>query len=103
MTPNYEKDKHFETDDGSGLYLHLYHGRTPADLQLDDWGSEGPFLGPFDFFHDTYGGSTQRLVRLDGYYELWLSDCADEDLIHWGDVWYGDWTLSYYTSRPTHA
>src|SRR3546814_15310909 len=28
------------------LYLHLYHGRKDPDESLEDWGSDGPVIGP---------------------------------------------------------
>lgn len=30
----------------SGLYLHLYHGRETLVEDMDDWGFEGPHIGP---------------------------------------------------------
>lgn len=37
-----------------GLYLGLFHGRKPGE-ELDDWGSQGPVIGPLKFVHTTYG------------------------------------------------
>jgi hypothetical protein len=31
------------------VYLELYHGRHSPDENLDDWGFEGPVLGPFPY------------------------------------------------------
>ena len=36
------------------LILTLYHGRTPKDEKLDNWGSEGPNL-IVDWVQWTYG------------------------------------------------
>jgi hypothetical protein len=36
------------------LYLHLYHGRKDPDENLEDWGSEGPVIGPLAYVHTTY-------------------------------------------------
>jgi hypothetical protein len=36
------------------LYLHLFHGRNTPDEKLDDWGFQGPYFGPLDYFHITY-------------------------------------------------
>lgn len=38
-----------------GVYLELFHGRRSLDQDMDDWGLEGPILGPFDWVHTTYG------------------------------------------------
>ena len=32
----------------TGVYLHLFHGRAEPDQSLDDWGEQGPVLGPFE-------------------------------------------------------
>jgi hypothetical protein len=37
------------------IYIQLFHGRHTADEELDDWGFDGPVLGPFPWFHVTYG------------------------------------------------
>lgn len=37
------------------VYIQLFHGRHTPDEELDDWGFDGPVLGPFPWFHMTYG------------------------------------------------
>lgn len=38
------------------VYIELFHGRhTPHEDLGDDWGFQGPILGPFPYFHMTYG------------------------------------------------
>ena len=34
----------------TGVYLHLFNGRQPGE-PLEDWGEDGPVLGPFEFVH----------------------------------------------------
>jgi hypothetical protein len=36
------------------LYLRLYHGRATPDEQMEDWGSDGPVIGPLASIHVTY-------------------------------------------------
>ena len=36
------------------LYLRLFHGRNAVDEQLDDWGFDGPTIGPLSFVHVTF-------------------------------------------------
>jgi len=36
------------------LYIRLFHGRTNPDQNMDDWGFDGPVLGPYKFVHTTY-------------------------------------------------
>ncbi|GEM_PF-912660 len=40
--------------EATGLYLHLYHGRKDPDEDLEDWGSDGPVIGPLAYVHTTY-------------------------------------------------
>ncbi len=36
------------------LYLKLFHGRDSPNQDMDDWGFEGPTIGPLSFVHTTY-------------------------------------------------
>jgi hypothetical protein len=35
------------------IYLKLIHGRDYPDQQMNDWGFDGPVLGPFEAVHFT--------------------------------------------------
>lgn len=37
-----------------GTYLKLLHGRETPDEEMDDWGPDGPWIGPLEWFHCTY-------------------------------------------------
>jgi hypothetical protein len=37
------------------VYLNLFHGRISPKTRLDDWGFNGPVLGPLSSVHITYG------------------------------------------------
>lgn len=37
------------------IYIELIHGHHYPNEELDDWGFNGPVLGPFPFYHITYG------------------------------------------------
>src|SRR3546814_15424074 len=41
------------------VYLHLFHGRNSPDQDMDDWGFDGPTIGPPDYVHTTYGDNIQ--------------------------------------------
>lgn len=65
-------------------FLWLHHGRKDPDTDMDDWGYDGPIIGPFDSIKLTYG----KLV-------LFHADAAfpvpmHKDLIKHGDDYYGD-------------
>jgi hypothetical protein len=79
-----------------GMYLGLFHGRDDPKADMDDWGAEGPVIGPIADFHVTYGGSTFRYKLAaghplaDGDYE-WLP--LQGDLVQWGGKFYGDFCV----------
>jgi hypothetical protein len=72
-----------------GVYLHLFHGRDTPEQELEDWGKEGPCLGPLSSVHGTYLSTMQVTV----------GDCGMsfvtyyEDLIVYDGVFYGDFVV----------
>lgn len=83
-----------------GVYLHLSHGRTSPDEQLNDWGFNGPTIGPLEYVHHTYAVHVRFYFRdladahrqgfVDTEGELYIVDGL---LVHDGK-YYGDWTVS---------
>jgi len=69
----------------SNLFVRLFHGRTSPDQELNDWGSEGPIIGPVSIGM-TYG--TMKLQAPDGNDFDHLTGV--EDLILVDGVFYGD-------------
>ena len=71
------------------LYIRLFHGRTNPNQDMDDWGCDGPVLGPYDFVHTTYINFV-RLGKKDG-------NCDElhvhEDMLYYDNVYYGDWSV----------
>lgn len=67
------------------VYLHLFHGRKSLDEQLNDWGTDGPLLGPFEFIQITYANTIRCGTGDD---EWWLA--FDGDCVKYKDVFYGD-------------
>lgn len=74
-----------------GIYIHLFHGRPDVDTNLDDWGSDGPVLGPFKCVHNTYK-STIRLIPIGKHEDECHLDYV-QDLIYYGGTYYGDYTV----------
>jgi len=71
------------------IYIRLFHGRTDPTQDMDDWGTDGPIFGPYEFAHTTYK-SILRLGRPDGTCdELYCY----EDMLCYDGVFYGDWTV----------
>jgi hypothetical protein len=77
------------------LSLKLFHGRNSPDDVLDDWGFDGPCLGPFEFLAFTYG--SLRLGTLDPDFFLETVD----DLFFYDGQFYGDAIVS--TDAPDTA
>ncbi len=40
------------------LCIELFHGRNDIDERLDDWGFDGPIIGPVKFVHCVYQSET---------------------------------------------
>lgn len=73
------------------MYLELFNGRHSPDEILDDWGFEGPIIGPIDFVHTTYGLTVKISLRSsqDG---VSIFSTVKECLLVFG-AYYGDWTV----------
>jgi hypothetical protein len=75
------------------IYLELFHGRKSRDEQLDDWGAEGPILGPLSYVHTTYASDIkiQTADGLDGV--LSVVGEGVPDVLFYGGMYYGDWSV----------
>lgn len=101
-----------------GLYLHLFHGRRTPTETLDDWGFEGPALGPLDYVHTTYAhdvklgfqthaatqaftlGSLGGTVGNETDTSLPVSD---DDLLLYDGHYFGDWSACLFTEEEAAA
>lgn len=75
------------------LYLHLYHGRTSPDQELNDWGEDGPYVGPISFVTWTYG-YLKLQTDIDTHF---LHEKQEDDMVHHNGKWYGDFELRFIT------
>lgn len=97
-----------------GLYLGLFHGREDPRQRMDDWGFNGPMIGPLQWFHTTYN-CTLRIAfesEADGqrYFGVRQKEHflqLDRDLLAFNGQYYGDWTVYYVApedcERPQDA
>jgi len=83
-----------------GMYLKLFHGRTPCDLEMDDWGEDGPWIGPIEWIHFTY--QTSFRIGFLGDNEYWSGSANQlppsplyfyKDCIYYDGLHYGDWEI----------
>ena len=72
------------------VYLKLFHGRNTPTEELDDWGFDGPVLGPLAHVHTTYG-SDIKLGDVEG--ELIGVLHTVNDLVYYNKAYYGDWSV----------
>lgn len=85
-----------------GIYLKLLHGRCPSDQELDDWGDDGPWIGPLKWFHCTYL-STFCLGFASGEEYLSVADKKIpapiyfyDGMIYYRGMYYGDWEIQTF-------
>lgn len=74
--------------------LRLFHGRDDPEANLDDWGFDGPVLGPIDAVQFTYG-SIVLYIHPDRF-ELPRVD----DLLLYGGKLYGDASIELASEAP---
>ena len=101
--PIYNED----TPDTPGLYLGLMHGRHTPDEHLDDWGFNGPIIGPLEFVHTTYAthvrfqfadeAAERRYRRLTG--DALSSDTLTimHDMLVFAGKYFGDWCVFHHS------
>jgi hypothetical protein len=72
------------------MYLELFHGRTTADQQMDDWGLPGPIIGPLQYAHTTYASDLKFGFVDKSKSDGWLT--VVDGLIYYDRVFDGDWS-----------
>lgn len=93
-----------------GVYLSCWHGFKDMEQRelTDDWGSEGPIIGPFTFIQTTYAqhlkchlapGFSQALYEPFGF-RIWNDEILElyvvGDCLVINDIEYGDWSMWYH-------
>jgi len=68
--------------------IHFYHGRKDPDEQMENWGFDGPTIGPFDAVIFTY--LTDIRAFKDG--EETAIERKD-DMVIWEGNYYGDFEV----------
>jgi hypothetical protein len=96
--------------DQPGLYLALFHGRDAKDQQMNDWGFNGPLIGPLQWVHTTYACHVRALFE-SADAELRYFDnpefpeardfSLNDDLIEHAGKFYGDWSVFYVPNDET--
>lgn len=83
-----------------GMYLKLLQGRSNADEKLGDWGEDGPWIGPLDWFRCTYvsdigfGFADGEELISQGYnVEIPAPIYLYREMIYYDGIYYGSWEL----------
>lgn len=104
-----------------GLYIGFFHGRNTPEEAMDDWGFDGPVIGPLKWWHTTYNCNVRgelvepssqehrellsayieaglvrdRSFTCNGYHHLAaeLQLDVNNDLAVIGGKYYGDWSV----------
>ena len=92
--------KYGEKPDRPGLYLGLFHGRDTPDEEMNEWGFEGPMIGPLRWVHTTYAFTIRiEFVHQSDALRYFSSAEVEQDLtfsgdmLAFGDQFFGDWTV----------
>lgn len=96
-----------------GLYLHLFHGRNSPEQDMEDWGFDGPFIGPLQLVRSTYNNELELTFdnvedhdrfflreviarsSLDCFYSQVGNLKIISDVVEYEGKYYGDWDISY--------
>lgn len=85
-----------------GLYLGLFHGRNDPCEKMDDWGFNGPVIGPLVWCHTTYASDIKiEFEQAEDAWRYFGSDDRDQeietfqDMLKFDGKYYGDWTVYY--------
>jgi hypothetical protein len=72
------------------MYLELFHGRNDPNEDMEDWGFEGPVIGPFTNAHITYNTHIKLWSkRLNKTFKVTFHG----DMIEYDGKWFGDWAF----------
>jgi hypothetical protein len=84
------------------VYLKLMHGRDHPEQQMNDWGFDGPVLGPFEVVHFTYTTHVRCFPEgSDGDIDA-IELCYHDDMLVHEGKYYGDFEIaaSFESSTP---
>jgi len=73
------------------IYIQLLHGRKDPDEDMNEYGFDGPCIGPFDWMHVIYNIDFQLTREGPPYVEWWVSFVGD--LLYYDGAYYGDWEI----------
>ncbi len=83
-----------------GMYLGLFHGRDKPKQVMDEWGFNGPMIGPLEWVHTTYTCTIRIAFQMaSDALRYFGTDDTEQflelhgDMLMFGGKFYGDWTV----------
>lgn len=70
------------------MYINLFHGRKYPEKEMEDWGEQGPIIGPVALSW-TYGGFKIHKPGWGDEFEF-VKMGSELDLIYFDGMYYGD-------------
>lgn len=91
----------------AGMYLGLFHGfrNEKERAAKDNWGSNGPMIGPLMYVHTTYGHDVKfKFINPQNAAKYGLNEedflaVNKDDTIEFRCMKYGDWTVFNVTKE----
>ena len=85
-------------------YIQLLHGRNHPDEELNDWGFDGPTLGPIEWIHITYNSTINiKFEGEDNPTDICNTEedgiCLTPDMFYYDGKYYGDWSIVKYSEE----
>ena len=71
------------------IYIHLYHGRTDPNQDMDEFGEDGPLIGPIEGLHVTYHSHIRPVIDGDACTFMHWHD----DMLYFDGKFWGDWSV----------
>ncbi len=86
------------------MQIQLFHGRDNPNEEIDDWGFDGPTIGPLRFVHTTYANFVRLAFVDEATQKRFFPDSpavfpdpvdlyVDTDCLAYGGSYYGDWSV----------
>ena len=81
------------------VHLRLFHGRNSPDQDMEDWGFDGPTIGPLEFVHVTYLCDLKFAMPYDTAAEFFPDVAAQHaKMMHRNGVTNDAWLVDHHLS-----
>lgn len=94
------------------VWLELFHGREDPEEEMQDWGTQGPVIGPLQYVHWTYGahlklefsGTEHEQTKLCDKFKIdpsfpEIRFNQDGSLLLYDGIYYGDFSVYHKENK----